>query len=195
MDSFVAYSDSDSQSEEGQEGPPPQGAGAADAVPPAFRPAWQQSDDEESDDEENDDPKLVQQAGNPKRGSPEASEAVSEPKKRKLMDPFAAMSQASKSFLSADQSKNEDVQYFAARSKEDEATGGSKQSQKEGSTEDGRALALAASPLLSAPPAAAKSTRKEETTRQKNARKQKMGQATFTAKSNRDCPDIWQGAS
>lgn len=37
--------------------------------------------------------------------------------------------------------------------------------------------------------------RKSETTRQKNNRKQKLGQATFTVKAERECPDIWQGGT
>lgn len=36
--------------------------------------------------------------------------------------------------------------------------------------------------------------RKSETTRQKNNRKQKLGQATFTVKAERECPDVWQGS-
>ena len=38
-----------------------------------------------------------------------------------------------------------------------------------------------------------KADTKAETTRQKNNRKQKLGQATFTVKAERECPDIWQG--
>ena len=34
---------------------------------------------------------------------------------------------------------------------------------------------------------------KAETTRQKNKRKQALGQATFSVKAERECPDIWQG--
>ena len=35
--------------------------------------------------------------------------------------------------------------------------------------------------------------RVRETTRQKNARKEQRGQATFTVKEARDCPDVWRG--
>lgn len=35
--------------------------------------------------------------------------------------------------------------------------------------------------------------KKKETTRQKNNRKEKLGQAKFTIKSERECPDIWRG--
>ena len=36
------------------------------------------------------------------------------------------------------------------------------------------------------------SKKKQETVRQKNNRKEKLGQAKFTLKANRDCPDIWR---
>lgn len=35
--------------------------------------------------------------------------------------------------------------------------------------------------------------KKKETTRQKNNRKERLGQAKFTIKSERECPDIWRG--
>ena len=35
--------------------------------------------------------------------------------------------------------------------------------------------------------------RDRETTRQKNKRKEQRGQAKFTLKEGRDCPDIWRG--
>ena len=96
-------------------------------------------------------------------------------------------------------------------------------------------MAAAAAAAAAAVAAAAATKKKEETTRQKNTRKQKLGQvrlpvaargpqrapscldeharaasrgagapncvrvprgaaqATFTVKSNRECPDIWQG--
>ena len=34
--------------------------------------------------------------------------------------------------------------------------------------------------------------KEKETTWQKNKRQQKLGQAKFTVKSNRDCPDVWR---
>jgi hypothetical protein len=193
MESFVAYSDSDSQSDG-------DGAGA-DGVP-AFRPAWQRSDDEESGDEEDGETKTSNVERRPKREAPEISAAAAEPKKRRLMDPFAAMSQASKSFLAADKANDDDAQYFTVRDKDGDVTRSSNQPpvppqmpHKESSEAEAGHKLAPAPPLLRAPPAGTQSTRKEETTRQKNARKQKMGQATFTAKSNRDCPDIWHGAS
>ena len=73
MESFVAYSDSDSQSDG-------DGAGA-DGVP-AFRPAWQRSDDEESGDEEDGETKTSNVERRPKREAPEISAAAAEPKKR-----------------------------------------------------------------------------------------------------------------
>ena len=64
------------------------------------------------------------------------------------------------------------------------------------------AAAAAAQPADGdAPPAATgghkfvKNARKpmDESTRQKNKRKEKLGQAKFTLKEDRDCPSIWDG--
>ena len=48
--------------------------------------------------------------------------------------------------------------------------------------------------LEAGPPSLPKKNNKpKETTRQKNKRKEALGQAKFTVKAERECPDIWQG--
>jgi len=50
----------------------------------------------------------------------------------------------------------------------------------------------AAALLAEAEAGRAKKPRAKETVRQKNKRKQKLGQAKFTVKSERECPDIYR---
>jgi len=59
---------------------------------------------------------------------------------------------------------------------------------------EGAALTSVSAPVADEEGGGAKKPRKEETTRKKNARKEKLGQAKFTVKSERECPDVWQGA-
>lgn len=57
----------------------------------------------------------------------------------------------------------------------------------------GRARGAAGNEKEAEAAARARVEREKETTRQKNKRKEQRGQAKFTTKSERDCPDIWQG--
>ena len=209
MDSFAAYgSDSDAGSD----------VDAGDAPEPAhFRPVWQQAEEEDSegDSGSGDGERKIQpvQAGDAtdatgKRDVCTASAGSSErpddaKKKRKLTDPFAALSQASASFLTAGAQNNAEPEYFSAARDKEEASC-SAQANAQASVSQ----APESTPAVSGSSAAGETTlhaahrskvpaaggKKEETTRQKNARKQKLGQANFTVKSNRECPDIWQGS-
>ena len=189
-DPFAAYgSDSDGDSDaEAEEAP----------MPTVFKPAWQQADDESEEEEEDDTGVSGKGKGVEKRPAEltVASEEV-EPKKRKLLDPFAAMSQASTSFLAAAVHK-EEPEFFRANA--EEAAGAKEPVQHAPSTSTGSSASTSTTTPPRAAPgsgesavtAAAAAKKKEETTRQKNTRKQKLGQANFTVKSNRECPDIFR---
>ena len=195
MDAFAGYGSGSASDSDGGEDAPAAG-GAAE-----FRPAWQQADDDDdaSTDEDKDDydkAKTAKEAPPRAGGAGGADTAPPVAKKRKLIDPFAALSQASASFLAAGKAGRDEPEFFSAAAREGDqdrpaAPGASVH------TEPGREGAAAADPAPPAPPAAAPAAKpakpKEETTRQKNARKQARGQANFTVKSNRECPDIWQG--
>lgn len=132
-----------------------------------------------------------------------AGAAQPEAKKRKLIDPFAALSQASASFLAPGQAGRDEPEFFSAAAREEgdqdlPAARGPAHAEpaREGAAAAGSTTSEPAvrAPPPGAPAPAAKAAKpKEETTRQKNARKQARGQANFTVKSNRECPDIWQG--
>jgi len=189
-DPFAAYgSDSDGASDaEAEEAP----------VPTVFKPAWQQADDESEEEEEDDTGVSGKGKGVEKRPAELTVEAEAvEPKKRKLLDPFAAMSQASTSFLAAAVHK-EEPEFFLSNA--EETAGAKEPAQHAPSTSTGSSASAsaptppraAAESGESAVTAAAGVKKKEETTRQKNTRKQKLGQAKFTVKSNRECPDIFR---
>ena len=189
MNAFAAYSDS-----EGSD------AGDGTATEPAvFRPAWQQNDDSGSSEEEEGgsaDP-PVQVGPGDKRAAAGGTDPV-EPRKRKLLDPFAAMSSANTSFLAAAATAEDEPAYFTAESAVDDKEAATAlpadrpapapEPARVGGGQEGN-LTAASVPAI---PRANKDGRghAKETTRQKNARKQKLGQANFTVKSNRECPDI-----
>ena len=197
MDSFAAYG-----SDEGSDGETAAAEGApsepqVDATA-SFRPVWQEDeDDDESEDESRKD--SGETARNDGTRIVEASEAAEapEPKKRKLINPFAAMQEASASatFLSTG-AKGEDPEFFASSPSVPAASAPAQRTHVVTEGAAGGSITSAPAPEHkgSAASAAASQKKKEETTRQKNARKQKLGQANFTVKSNRECPDIWQGS-
>ena len=186
MNVFAAYSDS-----EGSEG----GGDGTATEPAVFRPAWQQNDDSGSSEEEEGgsaDPPV--QPGD-KRAAAGGTDPV-EPRKRKLLDPFAAMSSANTSFLAAATTAEDEAAYFTAESAVDDKAAATALPADRPAAEPARVgggqggnLTAASVPAI---PRANKDGRghAKETTRQKNARKQKLGQANFTVKSNRECPDI-----
>lgn len=203
MEAFDGYG---SGSSDGGTGEPP-----APAVPGGtdFRPAWQ-ADDDGSDDEEGGEGAAAggasghaQKSGGEGAGTAVRAAAPPDAKKRKLIDPFAALSTASASFLGAGLAVSDEPEFFS-----DVASKGSKDrsappepahvGSAEPAQESAAGGSAAAKPALRPPQAAVtagKPAKKDETTRQRNARKEKLGQAKFTVKSNRECPDIWQGPS
>ena len=196
MDSFAAYGSSD----EGSDGETAVAEGApcephVDATA-SFRPAWKEDDDESEDDSRKDSGETARDDGT---RIVEASEVAGapEPKKRKLINPFAAMQEASASatFLSTG-AKGEDPEFFTSSPSVSAASVPAQRTRV--ATEGAAGCSITSAPAPehkgAAASAAASQKKKEETTRQKNARKQKLGQANFTVKSNRECPDIWQGS-
>ena len=187
MDAFAAYG---SGSEEEQEETP-----RASAFPV---PAWEAAD--ESDGSQEDAACAPAETTRPESGCPTKraqadAGAVGEPKKRKLLDPFAAMSaaSASSSFLSKQVTEEETEAFSAVQDQDAQSAAPEQSSEREVVQALPAKQAPAPAPAVPAPRDEARM--KEETVRQKNARKQRLGQAKFTVKSNRECPDIWQGAS
>jgi len=194
MDSFAAYGSSDEGSDvetAAAEGAPSETQVDATA---SFRPAWREDEDGSEDESRKDSGETARDDGTRIAEASEAAEAP-EPKKRKLINPFAAMQEASASasFLSTG-AKGDDPEFFTSSPSVPAA---SAPAQRTHVATEGAAGGLTSAPApehKGAASAAASQKKKEETTRQKNARKQKLGQANFTVKSNRECPDIWQGS-
>jgi hypothetical protein len=190
MDSFAAYG-SGSEDEEGEE--------PTTALPV---PAWKEAaDDSDDSQEEAGEPAetATPAAVSPAKRAQAGVGAIGEPpKKRKLLDPFAAMcaaSASSSSFLSKQTADEETEAFSAVQQAAQHEACAAPAPERPSDRESVRAPAKQAvpAPAISAPRDEAR--KKEETVRQKNARKQKMGQANFTVKSNRECPDVWQGPS
>mmetsp|Transcript_24129 Transcript_24129/g.48385 ORF Transcript_24129/g.48385 Transcript_24129/m.48385 type:complete len:162 (+) Transcript_24129:3-488(+) len=123
-----------------------------------------------------------------KGGEPEAK------KRRVLPKPGVAMTSAPPSFL-ASNSKPDVEEHFSRVEQEKETP---QPTAKHQDPEPAKLVTkIAPTAGLSGGRTAAdlsKSKEKEkETTRQKNTRKQKLGQANFTVKDNRECPDLWRG--
>jgi hypothetical protein len=202
MEAFEGYG-SDSGSE--REG------GAGEPLAPAA-PLWQ-ADDDGSDDEEGGEGAAAGGASGPAQkgegvavpgdegeGAAVPAAAPPDAKKRKLIDPFAALSKASASFLGAGQAVSDEPEFFSdvAREGSKDCSAPPEPAHTEPARESAAGGTAAAKPASRPPPAAVpagKPAKKDETTRQRNARKEKLGQAKFTVKSNRECPDIWQGPS
>jgi len=202
MDAFTAYG-SESESE-ADDGPAPGG----------LQPRWAAADDSDNSDGSEGEGRGAEGAGSAtegegreKRAQAElpAGDVAAKPKKRKLLDPFAAMSSAASLLTASKPTDDEGVEVFSAVTPGNAHTapGGGAEARKEGESARRPGAPSAAAPGAIAPapvaPAGAglrhDGKKKEESVRQKNARKQKLGQANFTVKSNRECPDVWQGAS
>jgi hypothetical protein len=118
-----------------------------------------------------------------------------EMKKRKLINPFEAMSSVKPSFLKTTQVSKDEVaiedqlpiSHSISKSPSNPADKSSASSTK--------SLSKPADDFSAdiRQEATIDSKKKQETVRQKNNRKEKLGQAKFTLKANRDCPDIWRG--
>ena len=210
MDSFAAYgSDSDDS-----EAPDTGGETTTTASAAAPAPAWQQAEDSDDGDEDESEGKgghpendsedkrrcHAEDDSEAKRRSDAAEVAApkeTEPKKRKLLNPFAALQQGKPSFLAAGEpNEPEFFQRYDDKGPDEKPAQRDKETEQGhvGGTE-GSAPAASVLPPAQTGVAAQSQSKKEETTRQKNSRKQKLGQANFTVKSNRECPDIWQGGS
>ena len=204
MEAFDGYgSDSgrDSDGGAGAETPAPATPGGTE-----FRPAWQ-ADDDGSEDEAGQgaaaggaSPGPAKKSGGEGAGEAVPAAAPPDAKKRKLIDPFAALSKASASFLGAGQPVSDEPEFFSdvARETSKDRSAPPEPAHAEPARESAAGGSAAAKPASRPPPAAVpagKPAKKDETTRQRNARKEKLGQAKFTVKSNRECPDIWQGPS
>lgn len=200
MESFDAYgSDSDEGAASVTGGDDATNAPNLARAAAAPAPAWQQDGNESESEGEGEQNGAAGLAANVVEYAEAAVSKEAEPKKRKLLNPFAALQQGKPSFLAAGAPKDE-PEFFSAKH---DAGGDAKPAQQDRETKDcpaGGAAGSALASVLVLPPAqragaAASQAKKEETTRQKNSRKQKLGQANFTVKSNRECPDIWQGGS
>jgi hypothetical protein len=196
MDSFAAYG-----SDEGSDGEPSAAEGAPSeplvAATASFCPAWQEDEDDDGSEEERrkDSGETARNDGTRIVEASEAAEAP-QPKKRKLINPFAAMQEGRKASFLSTGAKGEDPEFFTSSPSVPAASAPAQRTHVATEGAAGGSITAAPAPEHkgAAASAAASQKKKEETTRQKNARKQKLGQANFTVKSNRECPDIWQGS-
>ena len=133
---------------------------------------------------------------------PPASQKQPETKKRKLINPFQAMSSVKPSFLkSSNAQPEEDVVPVIIEPEKPQSTSSpaasigrqSAQIEEDSASSSQAGLKKSGTSLRTDNHQAEDSKKKQETVRQKNNRKEKLGQAKFTLKANRDCPDIWRG--
>ena len=124
---------------------------------------------------------------------PKPDRIVPEVKKRKLINPFQAMSSVKPTFLKSDPQPSDD-EGSAVHSEKANTLSKSKPTADTAEKIPTPSASMTSKSLLAeASTAVPDSKRKQETVRQKNNRKEKLGQAKFTVKANRDCPDIWRG--
>jgi hypothetical protein len=116
-----------------------------------------------------------------------------EPKKRKLINPFEAMSSAKPSFLKSSQVPKDEVDIEDRQPIPHSNSKTSNIPVDRALASSSKAVAKTADEIPADFQQEADSKKKQETVRQKNNRKEKLGQAKFTLKANRDCPDIWRG--
>uniref|UniRef100_A0A7S4N567 Uncharacterized protein n=1 Tax=Guillardia theta TaxID=55529 RepID=A0A7S4N567_GUITH len=180
MEGFAEYSsDSDGASmemEEGQEFQPP--------------PAWQQDDDDDDKEEEEETENKDRGEGrDASETSKDLEEAESAQKKRRLLpNPLDALSNATTSFLAAREEQEKEEELEDGKVAEPASGSNKKREESEDKPVEAPPTAPTDAPALSRKEIFDK---KKESTRQKNTRKQKFGQANFTIKDNRECPSMW----